>query len=333
MIASLAGLAAGAAFAKAISALLASSGVRLPAAALVLGWRTVAISLGAGVAVPVAASLVPALRAMRIPPIRAIRAAAGDPAGRHPRGALAAGAVLAGAGASTLAVAAAASSMPVTPRMLLLAGRVLMLSTGLAGASRRAVGPLAAVIGKPLRPFTGAVGELARENATRNPGRTAATAAALTVGVALIAFVTVLAQGLRQSTGASIRSQVSAGYVISPQQDLLAPAVQHALRAAGITSASVRAGTVHVLGTNQVMTAVAPADIARFYHFTWAGSSSPASLTALGGSGVLLASGFAQAHHLGPGAGLTAQTTAGATVVWWSWASTRRRSSRRCSAR
>ena len=48
----------------------------------------------------------------------------------------------------------------------------------------------------------------------------------------------VLAQGLRQSTGTSIRAQVSAGYVVTAQHDLLAPEVQRTLRAAGITAAA-----------------------------------------------------------------------------------------------
>lgn len=184
----------------------------------------------------------------------------------------------------------------------------------IAGASRWALPPLAAAIEKPAEPLTRVAGELARENTTRNPARTATTAAALTVGVALIAFVAVLAQGLRQATSTSIRGQVSAGYVVTAQQDLLPPEVQATLQAAGISSASVRAGTVHVSGANQTMTAVVPAGIAHFYHFTWASGSSPASLTTLGATGVLLASDFAQAHHLRPGARLTVQTTSSTTL-------------------
>ena len=130
---------------------------------------------------------------------------------------------------------------------MLLAGGALVLFIGVAAASRWIVGPLAAAIEKPIEPFTRGTGELAREETRRNPARTATTAAALTVGVALIAFVAVMAQGLRASTGTSIRNQVTADYVITPQSDVLAPDVQHALSAAGIHSASVRAGTVHVL--------------------------------------------------------------------------------------
>jgi putative ABC transport system permease protein len=314
VIASAAGLGAGVGFGTGIGALLASSGVQLPAAGLVLGWRAVAVSIAAGITVTLAASLAPALRAMRIPPIAAIREGTARPAGRRARSGPVLVAVIAGSGACALAPAVALSGLPAMTRLLLLAGGALMLFAGLAGASRWAVTPLAAAIGKPFQSVSRAAGELARENTTRNPARTATTAAALTVGVALIAFVTVLAQGLRQSTGTSIRSQVSAGYVITPQHDLLTPQVHRTLQTAGITSASVRAGTVHVSGTNQTMTGVAPADIACFYHFTWTDGSSPASLASLDDAGVLLASDFATAHHLKPGARLTAQTTSDATL-------------------
>jgi putative ABC transport system permease protein len=84
-VASVAGLAAGVGFAKSLTALFASSGVRLPAAGTVIGWRTVAVSLGAGLGVTLAAGLVPALRAMRIPPLLAIRDGSGRPGRRSQR--------------------------------------------------------------------------------------------------------------------------------------------------------------------------------------------------------------------------------------------------------
>jgi putative ABC transport system permease protein len=190
----------------------------------------------------------------------------------------------------------------------------MVLFTGLAVASRWLVAPLAAVIERPIEPFTRGAGELAREDMVRSPGRTATTAAALTAGVALIAFVAVAAQGLRASTGNSIRGQLTASYVIAPRSDVLAPDVQHALAAAGIPSASIRAGTVHVFGTDQTMTGVVPADIARFYRFQWLAGPGHSALASLDASGAIVASDFAAAHHLTAGAVLTAETTAGTTL-------------------
>ena len=219
------------------------------------------------------------------------------------------------AAASTLAPVVVPGGLPAATRLVLLGGGALVLFIAVAGASRWIVGPLAAVIEKPIEPFTRGAGELAREDTRRNPARTATTAAAaLTIGVALIAFVAIMAQGLRASTGTSIRHQVTADYVITPQTDVLAPDVQHALSATGIRNAGVRAGTAHVFGTNQTMTGVVPADIARFYRFQWDGGSASTALTALDDSGVLVAGDFAAAHHLKPGMVLTVKTTTGATL-------------------
>lgn len=123
-----------------------------------------------------------------------------------------------------------------------------------------------------------------------------------------------MAQGPQASTGTSIRNQVTADYVITPQADVLAPDVQHALTAAGIQSAGIRSGTVQVFGTSQAITGIVPADIARFYRFRWADGTSGAALASLNDNAVLVASDFAAAHHLRAGMALTAQTTSGATV-------------------
>lgn len=311
--ASVTGLAAGIGFAKALGALLGASGIQLPAAGTVLTWRTAAIALTAGITVTLAASTAPALRAMRITPIAAIKEGAAPRSESRPTGhAIATVAVAVGTGA--LVLAAVLGGLSTTSRLALLAAGALVLFLGVAGASRWVVAPLAAAIEKPIEPFTHAAGELARENAVRAPARTATTAAALIVGIALITFVTVITQGVGASTGTSVRQQVTADYVITPQQDVLAPDVQHALAAAHIPSAGVRAGTVHVFGSNQTLTGVQPADIARFYRFRWTAGSSSTSLTSLDAGGVLVTSDFATVHHLSPGMSLTARTTAGTTL-------------------
>lgn len=311
-VSSLAGLGAGIGAAKGLSALLGASGIALPAGGTVLTWRTAGVSLSAGIAVTLAASAAPALRATRIAPIAAIPDGIAPRPGSRPRRiAVTAAAAVFGAGA--LVPAAVLSGLPVTSR-LLLAGGALVLFTGVAGASRWIIGPLAAAIEKPVDRFTRGTGELAREQTRQNPVRIATAAAALTVGVALIAFGAIMAQGLQASTGTSIRQQVAADYVITPQSDVLAPDVQHALAAAGIRSASVRAGTVHAFGTSQTMTGVSPAGIAGLYRFGWTGGPGSTALASLDAGGALVASDFAAAHHLKPGTLITAETTAGTTL-------------------
>jgi putative ABC transport system permease protein len=309
-VSSVIGLGAGIGFAKALGALLAAFGIALPAAGTVVTWRTTAISVTAGIGVTLAASAAPALRAMRIAPIAALSQTAPP---RSRRGiTVTGGAFLLGAG--ILIAASVPSSLSTETRLIILATGAFTLLLGMAGASRRLVAPLAAAIGKPLEPFARVAAALARENARRAPARTAATAAALTVGVALTVLVAVTAQGLRAATGNSISQQVTADYVITPQQDVLAPEVQHALTAARIPSAGLRIGTVHALGANQSITAVVPTDITRFYRFQWTAATPATALASLDDRSVLISADFAAAHHLALGTPLSAETTSGTTL-------------------
>ena len=75
----------------------------------------------------------------------------------------------------------------------------MILILGIALISPRFVGPAARFVSWPIERSTKLVGRLARENSTRHPGRTAVTSAALMIGLALVVFVTVFANGLRAS--------------------------------------------------------------------------------------------------------------------------------------
>ena len=75
--------------------------------------------------------------------------------------------------------------------------------------------PLAAVLGAPLPKLLGVDGRMARENALRNPKRTASTASAVMVGVALVGFIAVTAQSVKASTSAAIDASVKGQYVIT----------------------------------------------------------------------------------------------------------------------
>src|SRR5436853_7813964 len=92
-----------------------------------------------------------------------------------------------------------ASWLGATAVLSTMGGGTLLLFIGVAVFSPRIARPLASALGRPFARFGGASGKLARENAMRNPGRTATTAAALMIGLALVTFVAVLSQGLRSS--------------------------------------------------------------------------------------------------------------------------------------
>jgi putative ABC transport system permease protein len=90
-----------------------------------------------------------------------------------------------------------------------------------AGTSRRPrlpariVRAVVGALGRPVQATGGPAGMLARRNAMRAPGRTAITASALTIGVALVAAVTIIAAGLKDSTKGSLEKRVSATHVLS----------------------------------------------------------------------------------------------------------------------
>jgi putative ABC transport system permease protein len=96
------------------------------------------------------------------------------------------------------------------------AGGMLLLFVGFAMISSHLVVPLIRVVGAPARRVGGSMGRLASANAGRNPSRTAATAAALMIGLALVTFVAVLASGLETSTKDDLTRQVTSDYVVVP---------------------------------------------------------------------------------------------------------------------
>jgi putative ABC transport system permease protein len=311
-LASLIGLVGGLALAKGLSALFESAGVELPRAGLVFAPRTVVVSLAVGMLVTLAASLLPGLRAMRVPPIAAVREGAVPPTPMHGR----TRDVLAWAGIvggfAVLALATLAAGLATAPRLLLLATGAVLLFLGAAPFSRRLVPPLSLALGKPIEAVTGVSGELARENSKRDPGRTAVTAGALTVGLALVVFVAVLGHGLRTTVRDAVEEQVRADYVIRADAALLSPAVEHALRGTPVVAAAgVRAGNVRSFEKTQLLTGVDPGVIARFYRFEWSQGSSAAALRRLGGLGVIVRDDVASAHDLALGSRFTVETTFG----------------------
>ena len=96
-------------------------------------------------------------------------------------------------------------------------GGVVLIFIGVALSARYVVRPLATVIGWPIERVFKTPGRLARENAERNPGRTAITSAALMVGLGLVVFVAVFAAGLKASIGSQIDDLVRAQLLVYSQ--------------------------------------------------------------------------------------------------------------------
>jgi len=313
--ASVIGLAAGFGLARALDWLFASIGAHLPSTGVVLATRTVIVSLAVGIIVTLLASLAPALRATRVPPIAAVREGAILPPGPLARVAKPLLAAVGVAGAGVLGVGLFAGGLSTVSRLLALSAGAALLFVALAIVSRWLVTPLARVIGRPFERSAGTAGMLARENVSRNPSRTAVTAGALTVGVALVVFVAVLGAGLSATLNTSIKRQLHADYVINSSSGLLPPAVGDALRTApGIEATAARQGEIRAYGKTQQMNGVDPSAIARFYNFRWASGSGSAALAQLGQSGAIVSQQFATDHHLAVGSTFPVQTQSGAKL-------------------
>jgi putative ABC transport system permease protein len=104
-----------------------------------------------------------------------------------------------------------------TQRLVLLGVGVLALFFGVAMVAPTLVRPLAAVLGWPATRVGGVAGQLARANSIRNPARTASTAAALMIGLALVTLVAVLAQGLKGSFEDAVNKLFHADYALTAQ--------------------------------------------------------------------------------------------------------------------
>ena len=202
LLGALAGVLGGLLFAKGIESLF-NAGIGLPTTALVVATRTVVVSVVIGIAVTLIAVLNPALRSTRVPPIAAMQNLELT-ASRRRSIVTVAIAWLLMLGGLALVLVGLFGNQKTGDAALMLGGGAALVLFGVSLYSPRLVRPLAGTIGAPLERLRGLTGRLARENSQRNPSRTAATAAALMIGLALVAFVTVFAAGLKASIADAI---------------------------------------------------------------------------------------------------------------------------------
>jgi len=207
--ASMIGVAAGLGLALLMRAGFNLVGASLPATALQVEVRSIVAGFVVGLLVTLSAALAPALRASRVSPMAAMRDA---PAGDARRSRAIVSTALA-AGGAALVLVGLWSSAELGVRFGLIGLGAMLLFVGAAMLTRYLVAPLARVIGAPLAK-AGLAGRLGRENAIRNPARTAQTAAALTIGVALVAGVTIFGSSLSATFLGTLDTRVRADLVV-----------------------------------------------------------------------------------------------------------------------
>jgi putative ABC transport system permease protein len=316
VLASVVGLFVGLALAKGLDQLFKVFGADLPQSGLVFATRTIVVSLLVGTIVTLLASLRPAIRATRVPPIAAVREGSILPPSRFARfGPFVAAAVCVIALALVLA-GAFARGLSTGQHLLLLAVGVLGIFVGVAMVAPALVRPLGSVLGWPASRIGGVAGRLARANSVRNPGRTASTAAALMIGLALVTIVAVLAQGLRASFENAVSQEFNADYALTAEDGFTPTSIDSAtaLRKSGAATlvAGVRAGDGRAFGKNTSVTAVDP-NISRVLTLKWKDGTN-ADLDTLGASGAIIDKGYAKSHHLTIGSPFVVETPAGKTL-------------------
>jgi putative ABC transport system permease protein len=284
-----------------INTLFELFGVDLPTTDLVLESRTVVVSILVGVVVTLVSSLLPALRSTRVPPIAALHAFAPAPTRRRRLVYLALSVLLGLVGLAMVlggllggAAAGAAAG--------LMGGGAVVIVLAVSLFSPRLVPPLATVAGWPLERLRRLTGRLARENAQRNPSRTAVTAAALMIGLALVTFVTVFAAGLK-STVAQVVDENFAGGLIIQNSDGFSPIPNGAAAAArqvpGVERvATIRSAQAKLIGSGAGAMVSAPTrDIGKTVKIEWV-KGGPATLRGLSDGQAILSDSFASDHGL-----------------------------------
>ena len=211
---SLLGIAGGLAFASGINGLFESFGIDLPNTGTVVAARTIVVSLVLGVGVTLVAAITPALRATRVTPMAALREAELPESQRRGRLIAAAAAVLGLGGLAMLCAGLFGGIESSGSAAGLMGGGAAAILFAVSLYSPRLVRPLASVAGRPIERLRGMTGRLARENAMRKPGRTAVTAAALMIGLALVTFVTVFAAGISSSIGDAIDRNIQGDIIV-----------------------------------------------------------------------------------------------------------------------
>jgi putative ABC transport system permease protein len=314
VLASLIGLLLGIGIARGIQALFDAIGFGLPAASIEIKPRTVIVALLVGVVVTVLASVAPALRATRVPPIAAVQEGAVLTPGRFSRIAPYV-AVLILAGGVAIVVIGLFSDVSGTQALQSLGVGAVLVFIGVGMLARYIVRPLARTIGAPIEAVAGTTGRLARANATRNPARTAATAAALMIGVGLVTFVAIFAAGLKESFTGAIDKVIQGDLIIQTDNfDTFPVASGDVIRAVpGVETVELlRFPEVRTQpGGTQFLNTIDPVAAPRVFDFDWQGDASDALFPRLGTTGALIETNLAKSSGLRTGDQFTVTTNRG----------------------
>jgi putative ABC transport system permease protein len=283
--------------------------------------RTVVVGLLVGTVITVVAAFVPALRATRVPPIAALREGLDLPKGWFARAVPYIAIIVLSGGLGLTLIGIFAKIAGAGNRLAIIGGGCGLLFIGVATVSPTLVRPMAWVIGWPIERTARFTGLLGSENARRQPTRTAVTASALMIGLAIVVFVTIFANELKVTANDLIERDIAGTYIIEAanQDGVVPPAAVHRIaHMRGVTLLSAikeDQGRITFPGGTRktvIVDGVTPATIGRLYRYQWT-AGSDADLRKLRHHGALVSDSFAVSHHLTVGSSLTILTTANRT--------------------
>ncbi len=292
-------------------------GFTLPNNGLVLHTRTVVVALIVGIGVTLLASLRPAFRATRVPPIAAVREGAVLAGTRFARLRTLGSGVLTAIGFAALVYGLFGHGLGTKKVLLFMGVGTLFIFFGVSLLAARMARPLAWTLGWPATRFGGAAGALARDNARRNPQRTASTASALMIGLALVTLVAVIAAGITKSFRGAVNDLWVSGYAITAQNNfdpIPIAAGNAAAKTPGVEAvANVRTGDALLFNHVSNATAVDPG-ASEIFRMKWVRGSNDV-FKQLGAHGAFVDKDYAKKHHLTIGSPMTLTSPSGAKLA------------------
>ncbi|HEY9377519.1 MAG TPA: FtsX-like permease family protein [Jiangellaceae bacterium] len=270
-------------------------GLDLGGSGLTLRPRTVLVAYAVGIIVTLIAAYVPARRAAKVAPVAAMRDDVALPqSSRKQHAGL--GGVLTAIGAVCMG---AGLFFDVPQAGWLVGFGIVAVFVGVALLAPVVGPPIVRVIAAGFPRFFGTVGRLARENAQRNPRRTAATASALMIGMALVATMSVLGQSTNKSIDKALDDGLNAQFVVSNAigQPFSPSIADQIAELAGVEEAvRVRYNGARVGGADVFVAAFEPAAFSQAVDFDVS-----AGELALGPGDVLVSETYAEEHHVAVG--------------------------------
>jgi putative ABC transport system permease protein len=303
-VSSAVGLGVGALIASALKALLGTFGLKIQGG-LPIEARTVVWCFAVGILVTLVAAYFPARRAARIPPVAAMRDDVALPA-RSLRRRLIIGLLLTVAGVAVLILGLSGSTSS--------SGQLTGLGAGMTVLGVTVLAPIIApavlrVIGWPIAKLWGTTGRLARDNAIRNPRRSAATASALMIGLALVTGVTVLAQSTKASFSKAFNTDLTAEYALTAAsgQPVPAEAAAKARQVPGVSKVAEYTGLpVNVNGEQMDATMAVGSDLVAAQKIDMAAGTA----ATLDQNQILVSSKLAKSKHWSVGQTLSGRVAA-----------------------